>query len=216
MCHVVQRDSSAIKFDTSWNRIYLSFYFTGWTNNRWRRGGNQSTQKKTVATSFRKWHHSTLKGPHVLSHTSAMVFTRSHAAHFKTYLISLVNKVRNTVTACNNSAGCRSSTKHKVRNQNCHVDKTVSEMRCNTWCKDQLIRCAGKLPITHVGMSLVWALNSTAAVCGLFLSSLSGGFSGYSGMLPSFIGLRFKLIIKLKIIQIHLSKLTAELSFLIT
>ena len=39
----------------SWNRIfYLSFI--GWTINRWRRGGNQSTWRKPLATSFRKCH----------------------------------------------------------------------------------------------------------------------------------------------------------------
>ena len=40
-----------------------------------------------------------------------------------------------------------------------------------------------------VGLSLVWGLNLRAVVCGIFWSSLPGVFSGYSGFLPSFIGL---------------------------
>ena len=39
------------------------------------------------------------------------------------------------------------------------------------------------------GSSLAWGLNLRAVVCGIFWSSLPGVFSGYSGFLPSFIGL---------------------------
>ena len=39
------------------------------------------------------------------------------------------------------------------------------------------------------GSSLAWGLNLRALVCGIFLSSSPGVFSGYSGFLPSFIGL---------------------------
>ena len=34
----------------------FEFYFIGWTINRWRRGGNLSTQRKPLVTSFRKCH----------------------------------------------------------------------------------------------------------------------------------------------------------------
>ena len=38
-------------------KSYLfKFYFIGWTINQWRRGGNRSTQRKPLATSFRKCH----------------------------------------------------------------------------------------------------------------------------------------------------------------
>ena len=37
--------------------------------------------------------------------------------------------------------------------------------------------------------SLVWGWNLRAVVCGIFWSSSPGVFSGYSGFLPSFIGL---------------------------
>ena len=40
----------------SWNRIYLSFILLAEPLNRWRRGRNRSTRKKTLATSFRKCH----------------------------------------------------------------------------------------------------------------------------------------------------------------
>ena len=40
----------------SWNRIYLSFILLAEPLNRWRRGGNQSTQRKPLATSFKKCH----------------------------------------------------------------------------------------------------------------------------------------------------------------
>ena len=53
-CHVVRRASSAIKFDKSWNRIYLSFILLAEPLNRWRRGGNWSARRKPLATSFRK------------------------------------------------------------------------------------------------------------------------------------------------------------------
>ena len=39
------------------------------------------------------------------------------------------------------------------------------------------------------GSSLAWGLNIRAVVCGIFWSSSPGVFSGYSGFLPSFIGL---------------------------
>ena len=40
----------------SWNCIYLSFILLAETLNRWRRGGNRSTRRKSLATSFRKCH----------------------------------------------------------------------------------------------------------------------------------------------------------------
>ena len=40
----------------SWNRIYLSFILLAEPLNRWRRGGNRSTRRKPLATSFRKCH----------------------------------------------------------------------------------------------------------------------------------------------------------------
>ena len=39
------------------------------------------------------------------------------------------------------------------------------------------------------GSSLAWGLNLRAVVCGIFWSSSPAVFSGYSGFLPSFIGL---------------------------
>ena len=39
------------------------------------------------------------------------------------------------------------------------------------------------------GSSLAWGLNLLAVVCGIFWSSSPGVFSGYTGFLPSFIGL---------------------------
>ena len=39
------------------------------------------------------------------------------------------------------------------------------------------------------GSSLAWGLNLRAVVCGIFWGSSPGVFSGYSGFLPSFIGL---------------------------
>ena len=52
-CHVVRRDSSAIKFD----RVEITFVWDlfYWLN-QWRRGGNGSTQRKPPATSFRTCH----------------------------------------------------------------------------------------------------------------------------------------------------------------
>ena len=56
-CHLVRRDSSAIKLDSwIWNCIYLSFILLAEPLHRWRRGGNQSTRRKPLATSFRKCH----------------------------------------------------------------------------------------------------------------------------------------------------------------
>ena len=40
----------------SWNRIYLSFILLAEPLNRWRRGGNRSTRRKPLTTSFRKYH----------------------------------------------------------------------------------------------------------------------------------------------------------------
>ena len=40
----------------SWNCIYLSFILLAEPLNRWRRGGNRSTRRKPLATSFRKCH----------------------------------------------------------------------------------------------------------------------------------------------------------------
>ena len=34
----------------------FELYFIGWTTNRWRRGGNQNTRRKPLATSIRKCH----------------------------------------------------------------------------------------------------------------------------------------------------------------
>ena len=56
VCHVVRRDSSAIKFDRVENRIHLSFILLAEPLNRWRRVGNRSTRRKPLATSFRKCH----------------------------------------------------------------------------------------------------------------------------------------------------------------
>ena len=38
----------------SWNHIYLSFILLAESLNRWRRGGNWSTRRKPLVTSFRK------------------------------------------------------------------------------------------------------------------------------------------------------------------
>ena len=63
------------------------------------------------------------------------------------------------------------------------------------------------------GSSLVWGLNLQAVVCGIFWSSSPGVFSGYSGFLPTFIGL---MIQPTKYAQVNaistLSNLVAELS----
>ena len=40
----------------SWNRIYMSFILLAEPLNRWRRGGNRSTRRKPLVTSFRKCH----------------------------------------------------------------------------------------------------------------------------------------------------------------
>ena len=58
MCHLVRRHSSAINFD----RVEIAFisalfvFVFVWTINRWRWGGNRSTRRKSLATSFRKCH----------------------------------------------------------------------------------------------------------------------------------------------------------------
>ena len=41
--------------------FFFLLYFIGWTINRWRRGGNQSNQRKPPMISFRKYH--ILKSP---------------------------------------------------------------------------------------------------------------------------------------------------------
>ena len=56
LCHLVRRDSSAIKFDRVWNRIYFSFMSLAETIDWWRRGGNWSARRKPLMTSFRKCH----------------------------------------------------------------------------------------------------------------------------------------------------------------
>ena len=67
-CHLVRRDSSAIKFDKSWNRIYLSLILLAEPLNRWRRGGNWSTRRKPLATSFRNF-------PTVVRHVAKCICT---------------------------------------------------------------------------------------------------------------------------------------------
>ena len=54
VCHMIRRDSSVIKFD-SLNHIYFSFILLSETISWWR-GGNQSTRRKPLMTSFRKCH----------------------------------------------------------------------------------------------------------------------------------------------------------------
>ena len=54
-CHLVRRDSSAVKF----NRVEIAFISAFFFKlaeplNRRRRGGNRSTRRKPLATSFRK------------------------------------------------------------------------------------------------------------------------------------------------------------------
>ena len=41
---------------TDFKSHLFELYFIGWTINWWRRGGNRSTQRKPLATSFRKCH----------------------------------------------------------------------------------------------------------------------------------------------------------------
>ena len=47
----------------SWNRIYLSFILLAESLNRRRRGGNRSTRRKPLATSFRKYYILQPKNP---------------------------------------------------------------------------------------------------------------------------------------------------------
>ena len=54
--HMVRRDSSAIKFDRVETTFILAFFSLAVPLNRWRRGGNQSTRRKPLASSFRKCH----------------------------------------------------------------------------------------------------------------------------------------------------------------
>ena len=56
VCYMVWRDSSAIKFDWVLKCIYFSLILLAEPLNRWRMGGNRSTQRKPLATSFRKCH----------------------------------------------------------------------------------------------------------------------------------------------------------------
>ena len=51
-CRMIQRDSSATKFDQLKSHLF-SLYFTGRTINRRTRGRNRSTQRKPLVTSFR-------------------------------------------------------------------------------------------------------------------------------------------------------------------
>ena len=57
-CYVPRgtKDSSATKIDRVWNRIYLSFILLAGPSNRWRRGGNRSTRRQPLTTSFRNCH----------------------------------------------------------------------------------------------------------------------------------------------------------------
>ena len=54
-CHLVQRDSSAIKFDRVEIAFILALSLLAEAINRWR-GGNRSTQRKAPTRSFRKCH----------------------------------------------------------------------------------------------------------------------------------------------------------------
>ena len=54
MCHVVQRDSSAIKFDGVEITFILAVFY--WLNHYWwRRRGNQVTRRKPLTMSVRKY-----------------------------------------------------------------------------------------------------------------------------------------------------------------
>ena len=53
MCHMVGRDSSAVKFDRVWITFILSFILLAEAINWWRWGGNPSTQRKPLMMSFR-------------------------------------------------------------------------------------------------------------------------------------------------------------------
>ena len=55
VCHVTRRDSSA-QLEKSRNRIYFSFIFLAETTDRSRRGGNRSTWRKPMTTSFKECH----------------------------------------------------------------------------------------------------------------------------------------------------------------
>ena len=61
-------------------------------------------------------------------------------------------------------------------------DKT----RCVTFSMSAFLTCH---QCYCAGSSLAWGLTLRAVVCGIFWSSSPGVFSGYSGFLPSFIGL---------------------------
>ena len=56
VCHLVQRDGSAIKFDRDEIAVISALSLLAETINRWRRGENRSTQRKALMTSFRKGH----------------------------------------------------------------------------------------------------------------------------------------------------------------
>ena len=49
--HVARLNSSDIKLTELKSHLF-ELYFIGWTTNQWRRGGNWSTQRKPLATSF--------------------------------------------------------------------------------------------------------------------------------------------------------------------
>ena len=55
IAHLVRRDSSAIKFDRVEIAFIWALFFLAEPLNRWRRGGNRSTRRKPLATSFRNW-----------------------------------------------------------------------------------------------------------------------------------------------------------------
>ena len=56
VCHMVQRDSSAIKYDrVKITFIWALFYWLK-TINQWRKRGNWSNQRKCLVTSFSKCH----------------------------------------------------------------------------------------------------------------------------------------------------------------
>ena len=56
VCHLVRRDSSAIKMDRVEIAFILALSLLAETINLWMRRGNQSTHRKPLTTSFRKCH----------------------------------------------------------------------------------------------------------------------------------------------------------------
>ena len=74
------------------------------------------------------------------------------------------------------------------------VNGAYKHGRCETiWAKRGVMVSMSAFLACHqcycVGSSLAWGLNLRAVVCGIFWSSSPGVFSGYSGFLPSYIGL---------------------------